>query len=89
MNNILIRKLIYRSWHRGTKELDMILGNFAESNLHNLNETELNEYLVILDEEDPDLYQWLVNNQNPNKNIDMNIINKIRNFINDNKISYD
>ena len=67
----------------------MILGNFAESNLHNLNETELNEYLVILDEEDPDLYQWLVNNQNPNKNIDMNIINKIRNFINDNKISYD
>ncbi|MBT5640148.1 MAG: succinate dehydrogenase assembly factor 2 [Rhodobiaceae bacterium] len=89
MNKILIRKLIYRSWHRGTKELDMILGNFAESNLHNLNETELNEYLVILDEEDPDLYQWLVNNQNPNKNIDMNIINKIRNFINDNKISYD
>ena len=89
MNNILIRKLIYRSWHRGTKELDMILGNFAESNLHNLNETELNEYLVILDEEDPDLYQWLVNNQNPNKNIDMNIINKIRDFINDNKISYD
>jgi antitoxin CptB len=86
MNKILIRKLIYRSWHRGTKELDMILGNFAESNLHNLNETELNEYLVILDEEDPDLYQWLVNNQNPNKNIDMN---KIRNFINDNKISYD
>ena len=67
----------------------MILGNFAESNLHNLNETELNEYLVILDEEDPDLYQWLVNNQNPNKNIDMNIINKIRDFINDNKISYD
>jgi antitoxin CptB len=89
MNKILIRKLIYRSWHRGTKELDMILGNFAESNLHNLNETELNEYLVILDEEDPDLYQWLVNNQNPNKNIDMNIINKIRDFINDNKISYD
>ena len=89
MNKILIRKLIYRSWHRGTKELDMILGKFAESNLHNLNETELNEYLVILDEEDPDLYQWLVNNQNPNKNIDMNIINKIRDFINDNKISYD
>ena len=89
MNKILIRKLIYRSWHRGTKELDMILGNFAESNLHNLNETELNEYLVILDEEDPDLYQWLVNNQNPNKNIDMNIINKIRDFINDNNISYD
>lgn len=89
MNKILIRKLIYRSWHRGTKELDMILGNFAESNLHNLNETELNEYLVILDEEDPDLYQWLVNNQNPNKNINVNIINKIRDFINDNNIRYD
>ena len=89
MNKILLRKLTYRSWHRGTKELDMILGNFAESNLHNLNETELNEYLAILDEEDPDLYQWLVNNQNPNKNIDMNIINKIRDFINDNNISYD
>ena len=87
--NILIRKLIYRAWHRGTKELDLVLGNFAESNIHEFTQSELHDFTVILDEEDPDLYQWLINNQEPADHINADIINRIRDYINDNYISYD
>jgi len=89
MNKILLKKLIYRSWHRGTKELDLILGNFAESNLHTFNVNELNDYMILLNEEDPDLYQWLVNNKKPSTHINVKIINKIHDYIDDNNISYD
>jgi antitoxin CptB len=86
--NILIRKLIYRAWHRGTKELDLVLGNFAESKIHEFSQSELHDFTVILDEEDPDLYQWLINNQNPADHINADIINRIRDYINANNISY-
>ena len=50
---ILKRKIIYRSEHRGTKEMDLLLGNFVKMHINQLNENELNELekLLLLDDE--------------------------------------
>ncbi len=57
---ILRKKLLYRSTHRGTQEMDLILGRFAKTHLSSFSEDELKEYQLILDTtEDPVLYQWI------------------------------
>ena len=48
-----------RSWRRGMKEMDLILGPFSDSELTTLGEDELDLYEVLLDENDQDLYPWV------------------------------
>lgn len=57
--SILRRKLLYRSWHRGTREMDMIMGSFAELYLSGYDAGALATYEDILNEQDPDLYDWI------------------------------
>lgn len=53
------KKLIYRSLHRGTKEMDRLLGGFAESEVPNMGDDELDAYESLMEEPDPDLYYWI------------------------------
>jgi antitoxin CptB len=48
-----------RSWRRGTKEMDLILGAFADARLGGLDEATLALYDALLSENDHDLYQWV------------------------------
>lgn len=52
------RKLSFRSWHRGTREMDLLMGHFSDFILPILNEDGLNDYARMLEENDPDLYDY-------------------------------
>lgn len=54
-----LKKLRMRSWRRGMKEMDLILGPFADKGLADLDEQELDAYELMLDENDQDLYLWV------------------------------
>lgn len=59
-HDVRIRKIRYRSWHRGCKETDVILGNFADKALHMLDAgEELALYEALLDEQDVDIWNWM------------------------------
>jgi antitoxin CptB len=58
------RKLLFRSWHRGIREMDLILGGFADQAIGSLNEAELHQYEHLLEVQDADLLSW-VTGQNP------------------------
>lgn len=53
------RKLHFRSWHRGMRELDLILGSFADAAIQDLTATEIDQYEQLLDLPDTDLLSWL------------------------------
>jgi antitoxin CptB len=53
------RRLRYRSWHRGTREADLILGRFADACLADLTAEQLDRYAALLEKSDPDIYDWL------------------------------
>jgi antitoxin CptB len=55
----LIKKLTYQSWHRGTRENDLLLGAFADAILPTLSPAELQAYQAMLDHEDADLFAWI------------------------------
>lgn len=52
------RRAIYRASHRGTKEMDLVLGRFAAANVEAMDEQELGVFERLLTLPDPDLNQW-------------------------------
>jgi antitoxin CptB len=55
----LRKKLNYQSWHRGTRENDLLLGSFADAVLATLSETDLKAYQDMLEHEDAELFAWI------------------------------
>ena len=55
---ILKKQIIYRSTHRGSKEMDLLLGNFVKKYIEELNDVELNDLEKLLFLEDEILYKW-------------------------------
>jgi antitoxin CptB len=53
------RKLLFRAWHRGLREVDLILGRFADGNIEQLTEAELSEFESLMDVPDGELLVWL------------------------------
>ena len=53
------KKLIFRSWHRGTREIDMLLGKFAEEHVPSFSAVQVGEYERLLRNSDPDIYNWI------------------------------
>lgn len=60
-DNISIKRkrLIFRSWHRGTREIDLLLGAFADKYLPAFNSEQLALYDEFLSNSDPDIYNWI------------------------------
>ena len=61
--DILKKKILYRSEHRGTKEMDLLLSNFVKKYVNSLNESELCELESLLNIDDEVLYKWYLNNE--------------------------
>ena len=65
MNNreYFLKKLLFRSTHRGTKEMDLFLGGFLKENITTLKDDELKEFEQILNFSDKNINDWLVFNK--------------------------
>jgi antitoxin CptB len=53
------KRLLFRCWHRGTREMDLILGRFADAEIANLGDDELGQLERLIEVPDPDLYAAL------------------------------
>ena len=53
------KRLLFRSWHRGTREGDLFLGAFAEAHLQGFDAAQLDRYEALLDCADADLFDWI------------------------------
>ncbi len=77
---ILKKQILYRSSHRGTKEMDLLLGNFVKKYLDIFGESELNDLKILLEIDDSILENWYfknISNSKIKKNI---VVNKLREF---------
>ena len=53
------KRLLFRCWHRGTREMDLILGRFADAEIGSLSDDELGRLEQLIEVPDPDLYAAL------------------------------
>ncbi|MFC7050250.1 succinate dehydrogenase assembly factor 2 [Emcibacter nanhaiensis] len=72
------KRLKFRSWHRGIKEADLLLGNFADSHLDDLNAAQLDIYEDLLREADSDLVAWITSDREPPEHLNHEIMQLLR-----------
>ncbi len=56
----LRKRLFYRAHHRGTKEMDLVFGAFAEAHLEDFCENELKRFEAVLQISDADFTAWII-----------------------------
>lgn len=71
------KRLIFRSWHRGTREMDLIMGTFAENHVPAMSEAELDLYEELLHTPDPDVYDWISGQKSPPANMLNPVLEKL------------
>ena len=59
------KRLSFRSWHRGTRESDLILGRFADAYLAGFDDGQLDRYEALLECADADLFDWIAGRAKP------------------------
>ena len=73
---ILKKQIIYRSSHRGTKEMDLLLGNFVKKNIGKFTDSELKDLENLLEIDDEILQKWFFGKNNENL-VPLNKISKM------------
>jgi antitoxin CptB len=74
------KKLQFRSWHRGTRELDLIFGPFADAAIETLDAAELDDYERLLNLPDSDLMDWVLGAKPLPPNLDSPLFRRILAF---------
>ena len=59
------RRILFRAWRRGVREMDLIMGRFADAHLPTMNEDELVEFERLLDLPDTQVLAWIVRREEP------------------------
>jgi antitoxin CptB len=74
------RRLLFRSWRRGTREMDLIMGRFAEAVIGDLTDAEIAEFERLSDLPDPDIYAWLTGSEPVPDDYDHAVFRRLRDF---------
>jgi antitoxin CptB len=74
------RRLLYRAWHRGTREMDLIMGRFADAVVSELSEADIDAFETLSEVPDPDLYAWLSGGRPVPAEYDLALFRRLRDF---------
>jgi antitoxin CptB len=74
------KRLLFRSWHRGTRETDLLLGSFAERHLAALSEAQLERYEALLQENDAALFDWITGRAAPPPEKESDVLRLLQEF---------
>lgn len=75
-----LRRVKFRAWHRGFREADMILGPFADLYLDGFTSAQMDAFEALIDQEDQDIYGWIVGRIETPAEFDGEILNLIKAF---------
>jgi antitoxin CptB len=81
------RRLRFRSWHRGMREADLVLGPFADAHLAGFTSDQLDRYAVLLEMSDLDIYDWLTDRRPIPRDIDTDVFRLLKQLRFDNAAS--
>ena len=74
------RRLRFRAWHRGTKEMDLVFGPFADARLEGFDAAELDRLEALMEEEDTDLLKWVLGQESPRADVDIALLDELARF---------
>ncbi|MGH6761586.1 MAG: succinate dehydrogenase assembly factor 2 [Phyllobacterium sp.] len=74
------KRILFRSWHRGMREADLILGQFADKHIAELSESDLQDYENLLEVLDRDLLKWILGEEPTPESFDTPVFRHILAF---------
>ncbi|WP_212112694.1 succinate dehydrogenase assembly factor 2 [Bartonella queenslandensis] len=74
------RRLIFRAWHRGIREMDLIFGRYIDAHIAGMNDKKLSELEYIMSFDDRDLLTWITGETLPPSEIDSPLFRDIANY---------
>ncbi len=75
-----LRRLRYRAWHRGTKEMDLMLGPYADASLETMSPADLDRFETMLEEADTDLLKWIMGQEPTPADADRDMLDRLLSF---------
>lgn len=74
------RKILFRAWHRGMREMDLIMGRFADDAIAGLDDAELDEFERLIEVLDRDLLSWVTGEAAVPENYDTELFRRLKAF---------
>lgn len=74
------KKLKFRAWHRGIKEMDLIMGRYADENLENMSATQMDQFSSMLKQADDEVYTWISGQKPVPEEFDNDIMQTLKSF---------
>ncbi len=74
------RRILFRAWHRGTREMDLILGRFADSCIGELDEADLAHIEALIEAPDRQLYAWITGEEPVPDDHSTDLFRRLRDF---------
>lgn len=74
------RQVLYRAWHRGMREMDLIMGRFADAEIGTLSDEDLAEFERLIEVVDRDLLAWITGEAETPENYDTPLFRRLKGF---------
>jgi antitoxin CptB len=74
------KKILFRAWHRGMREMDLIMGRFAEERLDRMSEADLDVFELLIEAPDRDLLAWITGRELTPVNYDTEVFRALKAF---------
>lgn len=74
------RRTLFRAWHRGTKENDLICGRFADAELPTMTDDDLTAFEALMEVPDRDLFAWVSGKAEVPANYDTAVFRRLKAF---------
>ncbi len=74
------RRILFRAWHRGTREMDLLMGSFADSEIRTMSEGDLADFEALAEVPDRDLFAWITGKGVTPENYDTALFRRLRAF---------
>ncbi len=74
------RRLLFRAWHRGMRETDLIMGRFADAHIATLSDEELDAFERLMEVLDRDVLAWVTGEASPPELYDTDLLKRLRDF---------
>jgi antitoxin CptB len=74
------RKILFRAWHRGTREMDLLMGRFADAALARMSEAELDQFEQLIEVPDHELFGWIMQDGKVRPDCDTAVFKRLKAF---------
>ena len=75
------KRLLFQSAHRGRKETDLLLGDFARAHIRRLTTAQLDRFEALLEHNDPDIYGWITGRDPVPAHLNTDVMNLLKDFV--------